>query len=62
MRLTVGQATVRFLSAQYTERDGVEHQLFEGCFGISATGELFAFSPHTASRARFQVRKHCLPR
>ncbi|WP_035812686.1 3D-(3,5/4)-trihydroxycyclohexane-1,2-dione acylhydrolase (decyclizing) [Jiangella gansuensis] len=40
MRLTVGQATVRFLAAQHTERDGVEHRLFEGCFGIFGHGNV----------------------
>ena len=30
MRLTVGQAVVRFLAAQRTERDGVEHKLVRG--------------------------------
>ncbi len=40
MRLTVGQAVVRFLAAQYTERDGVEHRLFEGCFGIFGHGNV----------------------
>ena len=27
VRLTVAQATIRFLSNQYSERDGVEHRL-----------------------------------
>jgi 3D-(3,5/4)-trihydroxycyclohexane-1,2-dione acylhydrolase (decyclizing) len=40
MRLTVGQAIVRFLSAQRSERDGVEHKLFEGCFGIFGHGNV----------------------
>ncbi|TDB71777.1 3D-(3,5/4)-trihydroxycyclohexane-1,2-dione acylhydrolase (decyclizing) [Micromonospora sp. KC723] len=40
MRLTVGQAVVRFLAAQRTERDGVEHRLFEGCFGIFGHGNV----------------------
>jgi 3D-(3,5/4)-trihydroxycyclohexane-1,2-dione acylhydrolase (decyclizing) len=34
IRLTVGQAVVRFLAAQYSERDGTRHRLIEGCFGI----------------------------
>ena len=34
IRLTVAQALVRFLPAQHSERDGVEHRLIEGCFGI----------------------------
>jgi 3D-(3,5/4)-trihydroxycyclohexane-1,2-dione acylhydrolase (decyclizing) len=40
MRLTVGQAVVRFLSVQKSERDGVEHRLFEGCFGIFGHGNV----------------------
>jgi hypothetical protein len=40
VRLTVGQAMVRFLAAQWTERDGVEQRLFEGCFGIFGHGNV----------------------
>jgi 3D-(3,5/4)-trihydroxycyclohexane-1,2-dione acylhydrolase (decyclizing) len=40
MRLTVGQAVVRFLAAQRTERDGVEHRLIESCFGIFGHGNV----------------------
>ncbi|MEU4577229.1 MULTISPECIES: 3D-(3,5/4)-trihydroxycyclohexane-1,2-dione acylhydrolase (decyclizing) [Nonomuraea] len=40
MRLTVAQAVVRFLAAQRTERDGVEHRLFGGCFGIFGHGNV----------------------
>jgi 3D-(3,5/4)-trihydroxycyclohexane-1,2-dione acylhydrolase (decyclizing) len=40
MRLTVGQAVVRFLAAQRSERDGVEHRLIEGCFGIFGHGNV----------------------
>ncbi|WP_166356178.1 3D-(3,5/4)-trihydroxycyclohexane-1,2-dione acylhydrolase (decyclizing) [Phytoactinopolyspora limicola] len=40
VRLTVGQATVRFLAQQYTERDGVEHKFVDGCFGIFGHGNL----------------------
>ena len=39
-RLTVAQATIRFLAAQYSERDGVEHRLIEGCFGIFGHGNV----------------------
>ena len=39
-RLTVGQALIRFLAVQYSERDGVEHRLIEGCFGIFGHGNL----------------------
>ena len=40
MRLTMAQALVRFLAAQYAERDGVESRFFEGCFGIFGHGNL----------------------
>ena len=40
MRLTVGQAIVRFLVAQRSERDGVEHRLIEGMFGIFGHGNV----------------------
>ncbi|GAA1840663.1 3D-(3,5/4)-trihydroxycyclohexane-1,2-dione acylhydrolase (decyclizing) [Actinomadura bangladeshensis] len=39
-RLTVGQAVVRFLGAQYSERDGEEHRFFAGCFGIFGHGNV----------------------
>ena len=31
---------MRFLAAQYTERDGVEHRLIAGCFGIFGHGNV----------------------
>ncbi len=40
MRLTVGQALVRFLASQYSERDGVEQRLIAGCFGIFGHGNV----------------------
>ena len=40
MRLTVAQAAVRFLAVQYSERDGVEHKLIGGCFGIFGHGNV----------------------
>ncbi len=39
-RLTVAQAVVAFLVAQHSERDGTEHRLIEGCFGIFGHGNL----------------------
>ncbi|MCL8252248.1 3D-(3,5/4)-trihydroxycyclohexane-1,2-dione acylhydrolase (decyclizing) [Aeromicrobium fastidiosum] len=38
--LTVAQATVRFLEAQHTERDGVEAPFFAGCWGIFGHGNV----------------------
>jgi len=40
VRLTVGQAAVRFLAAQHSERDGTRHRLIEGCFGIFGHGNV----------------------
>ncbi|TME20677.1 MAG: 3D-(3,5/4)-trihydroxycyclohexane-1,2-dione acylhydrolase (decyclizing) [Chloroflexi bacterium] len=39
-RLTMAQALVRFLSAQYVERDGIEHRFVNGCFGIFGHGNV----------------------
>ncbi|MFL5751645.1 MAG: thiamine pyrophosphate-binding protein, partial [Chloroflexota bacterium] len=39
-RLTVGQAVVRFLVAQHTERDGRRQRLIQGCFGIFGHGNV----------------------
>ncbi|MBA0049701.1 3D-(3,5/4)-trihydroxycyclohexane-1,2-dione acylhydrolase (decyclizing) [Streptomyces sp. AJS327] len=39
-RLTVAQALVRFLTAQYTERDGERQRLVEGCWGIFGHGNV----------------------
>jgi 3D-(3,5/4)-trihydroxycyclohexane-1,2-dione acylhydrolase (decyclizing) len=40
MRLTVAQALVRFLSVQYSERDGERQRLIAGCFGIFGHGNV----------------------
>src|SRR5437899_6729146 len=40
IRLTMAQALVRFLAAQYAERDGVEQRFIEGCFGIFGHGNV----------------------
>ncbi len=40
IRLTVGQAIVRFLAAQRSERDGAQHRLIVGCFGIFGHGNV----------------------
>ena len=40
VRLTVGQAVIRFLVNQYTERDGVERRLIAGAFGIFGHGNV----------------------
>lgn len=40
MRLTVAQALIRFLSVQFSERDGAEQRLIAGCFGIFGHGNV----------------------
>jgi 3D-(3,5/4)-trihydroxycyclohexane-1,2-dione acylhydrolase (decyclizing) len=40
VRLTVGQAVVRFLANQWTERDGVQQRTIPGCFGIFGHGNV----------------------
>ncbi|WP_370204288.1 3D-(3,5/4)-trihydroxycyclohexane-1,2-dione acylhydrolase (decyclizing) [Aeromicrobium sp.] len=40
VRLTVAQATVRFLEAQHVERDGRTHAFFAGCWGIFGHGNV----------------------
>jgi len=39
-RLTVAQAIVAFLQAQYSSRDSQEHRFIEGCFGIFGHGNV----------------------
>jgi 3D-(3,5/4)-trihydroxycyclohexane-1,2-dione acylhydrolase (decyclizing) len=40
VRLTVAQATIKFLVAQHIERDGVRNRFFAGCFGIFGHGNV----------------------
>ncbi len=40
IKLTVAQATIRFLDNQYVERDGIRHKFFAGCLGIFGHGNL----------------------
>jgi 3D-(3,5/4)-trihydroxycyclohexane-1,2-dione acylhydrolase (decyclizing) len=40
VRVTVGQALVRFLAAQEVERDGERQRFFAGCFGIFGHGNV----------------------
>ena len=40
IRLTVGQAIVRFLAAQYIERDGEQHRFIAGVWGIFGHGNV----------------------
>jgi 3D-(3,5/4)-trihydroxycyclohexane-1,2-dione acylhydrolase (decyclizing) len=40
VRLTAAQAMIRFLSQQWTERDGKQQPFFAGCFGIFGHGNV----------------------
>jgi 3D-(3,5/4)-trihydroxycyclohexane-1,2-dione acylhydrolase (decyclizing) len=40
VKLTVAQAVVKFLGAQYSESDGQEQRLFAGCLGIFGHGNV----------------------
>ena len=56
----MAQALVRFLAAQYVERDGVEHRFIQGCFGIfghgNVTGVGQALAQHPDMLAYYQAR------
>ena len=60
LTLTMAQALVRFLSAQYVQRDGVEHRFIEGCFGIfghgNVTGVGQALAEHPELLTYYQAR------
>ena len=40
IKLTVGQAVIKFLKNQYVERDGIEMPFFAGCLGIFGHGNV----------------------
>ena len=44
VRLTLGQALVKFLQAQYSERDGVEQRFIQGIWGIFGHGNVSGLS------------------
>jgi 3D-(3,5/4)-trihydroxycyclohexane-1,2-dione acylhydrolase (decyclizing) len=60
LRVTMGQALVRFLAAQHVERDGAEHRFIEGCFGIfghgNVTGIGQALAQHPDLLTYYQAR------
>src|SRR5919201_4678014 len=60
MRLTMAQALVRFLAAQYVERDHEEGRFFAGCFGIFGHGNLTgvgqALAEHPDLMTYYQAR------
>ncbi|MCC5927791.1 MAG: 3D-(3,5/4)-trihydroxycyclohexane-1,2-dione acylhydrolase (decyclizing) [Cyclobacteriaceae bacterium] len=39
-KLTTAQAIISYLHQQYTERDGLQHKFFAGCFGIFGHGNV----------------------
>ena len=43
IRLTVGQAVVRFVAKQYVERDGRQNRFIEGFWGIFGHGNVSGF-------------------
>ena len=51
VRLTVAQALVRFLAAQYTERDGSEQRAIPRAWGIFGHGNVGALAPALAEAA-----------
>lgn len=51
MRHTVGQAIVKFLTAQRVSRDGVEHPFFAGVFAIFGHGNVAGLGEALAQRA-----------
>ena len=57
-RLTVAQAIVRFLEAQYVERDGVETPFFAGCWGIFGHGNVAGIGQALLERERAVRRRH----
>jgi 3D-(3,5/4)-trihydroxycyclohexane-1,2-dione acylhydrolase (decyclizing) len=45
IRLTAGQALVRYLSAQWSERDGARRRAVPGIFGIFGHGNVCGLAP-----------------
>ncbi|MCL2730188.1 MAG: 3D-(3,5/4)-trihydroxycyclohexane-1,2-dione acylhydrolase (decyclizing) [Actinomycetia bacterium] len=56
VRLTVAQATARFLAAQWSERDGERRRFFAGVFGIFGHGNVAGFG-----QALLQLEQESLP-
>jgi 3D-(3,5/4)-trihydroxycyclohexane-1,2-dione acylhydrolase (decyclizing) len=51
IRLTVAQAIVKYLSVQYSERDGIEQRLFAGMFGIFGHGNVTGLGQALAEKS-----------
>jgi 3D-(3,5/4)-trihydroxycyclohexane-1,2-dione acylhydrolase (decyclizing) len=58
-RLTLSQALVRFLAAQYVSRDGQQHKFFAGIWGIFGHGNLAGIGQ--ALQQISQTDPHALP-
>lgn len=64
VRLTVGQALVRFLAHQWSERDGERRRLFAGMFGIFGHGNVAGLGQgllqahHEAVEAGYDGQEH----
>ncbi|HET8641461.1 MAG TPA: 3D-(3,5/4)-trihydroxycyclohexane-1,2-dione acylhydrolase (decyclizing) [Pseudonocardiaceae bacterium] len=58
--MTVAQALVRFLVNQWTERDGDEHRLIAGCFGIFGHGNVAGIGEAllTAGNLRYYLARN----
>ena len=54
VRLTAGQAVVRFLAAQRTERDGVTQRAIPAIFGIFGHGNVLGLAAAHGERAEQQ--------
>src|SRR5215472_687998 len=59
VRVTMAQALLRFLAAQYVERDGVQHRFFEGCFGIFGHGNVAGIGEALAERPDLLTYYQC---
>ncbi len=57
VRMTTAQALIRFLAAQYVERDGVRRRFFGGCFGIFGHGNVAGLGEALLSHAEL-LRYH----
>jgi 3D-(3,5/4)-trihydroxycyclohexane-1,2-dione acylhydrolase (decyclizing) len=58
VRLTAGQALVRYLAAQWSERDGARQRLIPGIFGIFGHGNVCGLGPALEEDAGRQLRFH----
>src|SRR5215469_56789 len=59
VRVTMAQALLRFLAAQYVERDGVQDRFFEGCFGIFGHGNVAGIGEALAERPDLLTYYQC---